>query len=218
MSSTNRGAERHNDDFYVTPDWCTWAIVPTLERLGLRPGLTQFPLLEPACGTGAILRVLREAWHDAPLRGFELDFDRAQASRDAGFRDVECRDSLGPAGWGLAVLAMTNPPFSLALGFAERGIAERLNTLLLLRLNFLGAEGRVAFHRAHPAHIFSLGRRPTFGLNKHGKPGTDSCEYGWFGWGPAFTPNRWEPLDLGLVPAHARVWEQRRGSKRKVST
>ncbi|MCU0687981.1 MAG: hypothetical protein MUF34_38010 [Polyangiaceae bacterium] len=192
-------------------------MVPALEKLGLRPGLTRAPLLEPACGTGAILRVLREAWHDAPMRGFELDADRAQAARNDGGFDVTTRDALSPEPWAPAGLAMTNPPFSLALEFAERGIAERLNTLLLLRLNFLGAEGRVAFHRAHPAHIFSLGRRPIFGLNKHGKPGTDSCEYGWFGWGPAFTPNRWEPLDLSLVPAHARTWERRRRAGAKAA-
>lgn len=212
MSATNRGAERQKDDHYETPAWCTWAIVPQLVRLGLAPKAGGLPLFEPAAGGGAILRVWREAWPNGGLRGVELDEGRARVARDAGF-DVLDGDALGPMPWSPTLLAMTNPPFSRALEFAERGITERVNTLLLLRLNFLGSAERAAFHRAHPAHIFSLGRRPSFGLNKDGKKGTDSCEYGWFGWGPAFTPNRWEPLDLALVPPEARLWERKTKAK-----
>jgi Methionine biosynthesis protein MetW len=215
MSSTNRGAVRHADDYYVTPRWATWAVLPALARLGLLDAGRS--ILEPACGDGAILRVLRDARASVPLVGIELDEERASEARAHGFC-VSTGDALGPDLWSSRSalplgLAFTNPPFSLAVEFAQRGIKERVNTMLLLRLNFLGSADRVAFHKAHPAHIFTLGRRPSFGLNKDGKPGTDSCEYGWFGWGEAFTPNRWEPLDLEAVPAVDRLWEKRKRGK-----
>ena len=60
MSATGRGAStgyvREPDDFFKTPAWCTRAILghlcPDVED-------TDLQLLDPCCGTGAILRVDR---------------------------------------------------------------------------------------------------------------------------------------------------------------
>ena len=52
MSSTNRGAVRHADDFYSTPAWATRAILPHLRPVQSRS------VLEPACGDGAIAKEL----------------------------------------------------------------------------------------------------------------------------------------------------------------
>lgn len=48
---------------------------------------------------------------------------------------------------------------------------------ILLRLNFLGTEGRSAFMREHAPDVYVLPNRPSFTGTK-----TDSIEYVWFVW------------------------------------
>ena len=52
MSSTNRGSERKENDFYETP---ISAIEPLIPYIKMLPG----PFWEPACGNGAIVKKLR---------------------------------------------------------------------------------------------------------------------------------------------------------------
>ena len=62
-------------------------------------------------------------------------------------------------------LIITNPPFVLAEAFARRAIQLAGNqglVALLLRLNWLGGQERILFHRRHPADIHLLPKRPEF--------------------------------------------------------
>ncbi len=190
MSSTNRGAERHPDDFYETPSWATQAILPHLRELP--DGSVSKPLymvLEPACGRGAIARELRAAGVDAGhLMLMDLDLDRCLAAA-AEFGHVNQHDFLQYAAhiWEHRAerfgLIIGNPPYSLAREFVDAALSicePDGEVAMLLRLNFLGSQKRAAWHRAKPCDVYILPRRPSF--TPDGK--TDSCEYAWFVWGP----------------------------------
>ncbi len=76
MSSTNRGALRHPDDYYATPAWSVDAILPHL------PGLKTARILEPAAGDGAIVRALRlHGVEESQIEAVELDEERAAFCR-----------------------------------------------------------------------------------------------------------------------------------------
>lgn len=167
MSSTNRGATRTPNDFYPTPDWLTAAICPYL-------GNPQ-TIFEPACGEGAITRVLRAYFPASVIQGSDILFGPEQ-------------DFLQMRPQPVYDLIITNPPFSLAKEFIDCALGWRRTeeslVVMLLRLNFLGSQDRAPWWRARPLpSVYVTPRRPPFGKNKNGKPGTDSTEYAWFIWG-----------------------------------
>lgn len=173
-----------------------------LVQLLSRPGGHELrSVIEPCAGTGAIAKVLKSVGLHVWCN--EIDPARATRCRDIARRgedydwitvehDFLSYDVLG--GWDLC---LTNPPFSLALAFVEKSLRIAKCTVMLLPLNFMSSIGRVEFNTKHPAHVHVLPRRPSFGLNKHGKPGTDAQDYGWFQWGgPGYVPSKWEPLPI----------------------
>lgn len=175
MSSTGRGLPRVENDFYPTPKWLTRAIVPKITN---RPD----HIFEPACGKGAIVDVMAEAFPKAAIveRDLVNGFDFLTAEPLSRFD-----------------LIITNPPFSLAQEFIERAMLWRRDesslVVMLLRLNFLGSQKRAEWWRSRPMPaVYVTPRRPPFGKNKHGKIGTDSTEYGWFVWG--------KPTTLEILP------------------
>lgn len=221
MSSTARGASRENLDFYPTPGWCVDLL---LDALDVRP---DWQCLEPAAGDGAIVkRLLARGVYASRIAAIELDPERA-----AGLRAIVPHAWQGdflkslPCAYDLIV---TNPPFALAMDFARVALKmtrARGIVALLLRLNWLGSQDRVAFHRAFPSDILLLPKRPEFtaSMSCSAKPAckwretlpieaprpktcpacgvktmcstTDSIEYAWFVWGPG-RGNRWQILPM----------------------
>lgn len=188
MSATCRGAERHDLDFYETPES---AIRPLLPELGAPPRI-----LDLGSGTGAIGRVLRESIEGGPfIQGLELDEKRAALSCwlsvdnrplcSLVYDDVYVGDALGSAGPIIGSphdLVISNPPYSLAMEFVQRGLELTRPggiTAMLLRLSWLSSQKRRDFHRDNPCDVFVLSERPSFTGN--GK--TDACDYAWFLWG-----------------------------------
>ena len=180
VSSTNRGAERSPLDFYETPGWATRAILP---HLTLLPSAKR--IVDAGCGSGAILREVR-TWtnknlvgykHSAypSLVGIEVDPTRAQQARREGFfvQEADFLQTSYPAD-----LIIANPPFSYALEFVSHALTQAREVCMLLRLSWLASQSRAAWHRAHPAHVFVLPRRPSFTRNEK----TDSADYAWFMW------------------------------------
>lgn len=175
MSSTGRGLPREANDFYPTPKWLTRAIVPKVTN-------NPYTIFEPACGTGAIVDVMREAFPEAYVYATDLttgqDFLTTPPRREFN-------------------LIITNPPFSLAQEFIDRAMLWRRDSsslvVMLLRLNFLGSQKRAEWWRSRPMPaVYVTPKRPPFGKNKHGKIGTDSTEYAWFIWG--------QPQTLEILP------------------
>lgn len=152
MSSTNRGAERQPDDFYETPAWAVRALLPQLT-----PG----PVIDPFAGRGAILDAVRDVWGE---RCCALELDAIRAAICGAKHYTERRDSFDERAWPSQEAVITNPPFARAMDAILRAAREapRRERAFLLRLNFLGSQGRALFHREHPADIHVLPKRPEF--------------------------------------------------------
>ena len=158
MSATNRGRQRETNDFYPTPSWLTEALVPYLG--------TPLRILEPAAGEGAITTVLQRAFPHAII--------------DAG--DITTGQDFLTYPWqaGYYDLIITNPPYSLAEGFARRAlelVAADGTVGILSRVSFVASQGRATWMReTHPSMYVTPGR-PCFVRGK-----SDNCEYAWLLW------------------------------------
>jgi len=184
---------RNQDDAYLTPLWAARAILDVLPAIN--PDDTW---LDPCAGEGALLRAL------APMRGlrFGFEIDAARTAKAAAFGEVLQRDALSPEPWRpagrRASCIIANPPFSFAMEFLERALAEVEaggEVAFLLRLCFLASMKRAAFHRSHPCDIYILPKRPSF--TPDGR--TDSADYAWFVYGPGHA-GAWSIL----APLHHR--------------
>lgn len=154
-------------DFYETPPDC-------VEAVGNRIGWPVGSVLDAGAGTGSIGRVLHG--HGAHVVGIEMDLIRCLQNK--AFYTV-AGDFL--AAKGTVDEVWMNPPYGkdLALAFVQKALtlAER-RVVALLRLNWLSSKKRKAFHRAHPAWVGVLERRPSFVESG----ATDATEYAWFVW------------------------------------
>lgn len=167
LIGANLGA-REKDDFYATPPQSTKALL----------GVEKFdgPIWEPACGDGAICRVLSEAGHEVVAtdlvdRGFgtwRVDFLMEYQSRTPNI--------------------VTNPPFKLASQFARKALQLTTGKVcLLLKVGFLeGIERADLFDELPFARLWVFRRRQTFLRNgdesvlMNGAGGM--IAYGWFVW------------------------------------
>lgn len=182
MSATNRGGKRIANDVYSTPSWCVDRL---LERVWF-PYTTWF---EPAAGDGAIIKAVDAS---PETDGFGINWTACEIRS-------ECRGPLETLGADTIIgnfldsemewdrrydVIITNPPFSLAMEFIEQSLELTPWLVMLLRTEFFGTSGRAKLFRSNCPDIYVLPNRPMFGLNKHGKRGSDSSEYGWFIWTP----------------------------------
>lgn len=153
MSSTNRGAERNALDLYITPDYTVNSLLSVLDLDRIR----SVSFCEPCRGTGAIYNKIEAA---SKMHG--------EISEGIDYLSVPFK----------ANVIITNPPFSLAMEFLQKSLAEAWSVFYLLRLNFLGSQKRREFWQTNrPSHVLVLSKRPSF--TGHG---TDSIEYAWFCW------------------------------------
>ncbi len=185
MSATGRGGERIAHDNYGTPHW---AVERFLERCPL-PGGRWY---EPCGGDGAIIRAVNRTrsdviWDATDIRPECAPLLRALTPRVA-IGDF-LHDFRGTPRGAYDVL-LTNPPYSFAEEFVERGLYVARQVAMLLRLNFLGSIDRAKlFYRNMPA-VYVLPNRPTFvtmvkrdpKTGKSRKTSSDATEYAWFVW------------------------------------
>lgn len=149
MAGGNPAKGREDRDFYPTPAECTVALLRALDEIGLGK---MIGVWEPACGDGAIVRVLERAGLDVTAT------DIADYGIGAPVLDFLSADR------ALAPHVITNPPFSLAEAFIRRAHELRSSTLcLLLKSTFWHAARRQALWDLwQPAHLFPLTWRPDF--------------------------------------------------------
>jgi hypothetical protein len=182
MSATTRkradGSEyaREAEDYYRTPAWAVRVIHPYLP-----PDSDNLSVLDAGAGDGAIA--------DALPYGLRTLCSEQNAHK----REALCEKGYNLVGWeGEADffstctcfdLVVMNPPYAQAMEFVRHAIkiTEEENGMVaaLLRLPWLASQVRASFHRAHPAQVLVLPRRPSF--TKDGK--TDATDYAWFCWG-----------------------------------
>jgi hypothetical protein len=156
---------REKDDFYPTPP-------EGIEAL-LRVEAFDGPIWEPACGDGAISRVLERAGYnvvstDLVDRSFGLprvDFLMEQKS--------------------LAPNIVTNPPFKMVTPFTRQALrlADRKIAFLLRLACLEGAERREIFENTPLARVWVFSRRLTMQRGKYeeGQKG-GMFPFAWFVW------------------------------------
>jgi hypothetical protein len=161
-------AER-KDDLYETPEVATEAL--------LRAEPLPKTIWEPACGPGAIVRVLRAAGHEVYATDL-VDYGCPDSSARIDF----LMEQTAPYYIGAIV---TNPPFKLAASFAAHALLIAPKVCMLLRLAFLESEARRAILDAGKlarVHVFR-NRLPM--MHRDGWEGprsSSSVAFAWFVW------------------------------------
>lgn len=166
-------AERNANDAYFTPAPLALAICRELQRRIMAPGM----ILVPGAGEGAFLRASKEVWPDARQHGLDID-PKLAGILQCNYLTFEPSE-LG----GVYDLIIGNPPFDLAEEFVVQSfkhLAPRGHLAFLLRLSFLGSQGRAEriWSRRDLRWLAPISPRPSFSVD--GK--TDAAEYGLFVW------------------------------------
>lgn len=164
-------------DFFPTPPWATRAFL----REVLQAEFASFcfgSVWEPAAGQGHMVEVLREAFevvHGSDVEDYGAGF---QVGSFTGVGpDVVPRRSVD---W-----IITNPPFNLAVEFAERALTEaRIGVALLLRSNWMeGAERYERLFRDRPPRfIAQYCERVPMVAGRWDPAAASATSYAWFVW------------------------------------
>ncbi len=155
--------EREKNDFYPTPSIATEELLKRIRLDGV--------VWEPACGDGAISKILeRELGYE--IKSTDL------VDRGYGIGGVDFLKEFDDVDW-----IITNPPYSLATEFAKHSLECARNVALLLKIQFLEGKNRYSFFKENPpkeVHVFSY----RLNINKNGvsqKNSTMFC-FAWFIW------------------------------------
>jgi hypothetical protein len=169
LQSSHHHADRGLDAYFSPPEAVT-------SLIHIEARYLPKCIWEPAAGDGAIVRPLQAA-------GFTV-----VASDIADYGLVDCESGVDyltakpiPGVEGI----VTNPPYKLAVRFAEKALRENHYLALLLRTNFLESTARLQFFRKHqPARIWISSRRLPM-MHRHGWQGprapSNTC-FAWFIW------------------------------------
>jgi len=159
-------------DFYATPEEATIALLEREEFTG--------NIWEPACGDGAISRVLKDYGHevyssDIVYRGYGMG-----GSTD--FLDTKDRRVKN---------IVTNPPFKLAKQFVEHSLSCATDKVaMFLRLAFLESQNRKEMFENTPlARVYVFSKRLTLypgdtPIEEH--KGNGNIAFAWFIWDHAY--------------------------------
>jgi len=153
---------RAEADFYPTPPECTEALALAF------PELFGSLCWEPACGDGAISRVLNARGvktYDTDLRqtGFGRGGVNALTHRPEGISSI-----------------VTNPPFNLAEQFIRHARAFNVPFAMLLKSTYWHAASRQALWRdTGPAAVCPMLWRPNFAPERGKSPTMDVCWTVW---------------------------------------
>lgn len=155
-----------SDDFHETPRCAIEALLAVETFTGA--------IWEPACGLGAISDVLIERGH--PVVSTDL------VARGYGIGRIDFLMELAPR----APNIVTNPPFKLALSFAQRACdLSSGKVALLLRLSWLEGISRGHLFDNSPFARLWVFRRRLPMMHRVGYVGTESSNtlaFAWFVW------------------------------------
>lgn len=174
------------DDLYETPEVAVHALL----RQEDIPAL----VWEPACGPGAIVRVLRETGRHV----IATDLVDYGCPGQASGRDFLMEREV-PEGCEMIV---TNPPFKLAGEFAAHALELVPHCAMLLRLAFLESEKRRAVLDTGSLARVHVFRKRLPMMHRHGWEGKHSNS------GMAFAWFVWDRAHSGPTELHRVSWEE----------
>lgn len=173
---------RNEADFYPTPPECTLALLEHWTPVNI--------VWEPACGDGAISRVLSDAGYATVSTDLH--------NRGYGDWTADFLVDRPPATFGSIV---TNPPFSLAEKFIRRAASFGVPFAMLVKSTYWHAATRAKiFEETRPEMVIAMTWRPSFDLRRGTSPTMDVI---WTVWGakPSPEPCRYvlaQKPDLGV--------------------
>jgi hypothetical protein len=160
FSANNASGNRKKSDFYETP----YSI--TRHLLRVEEFDYSLTICEPACGDGAIVKVLREKTNNIVFYDIEKNF----------LTETEQYDYI-----------ITNPPFSIAYEFIQKAkIVAKKKFAFLLPLSYLHGKKRyddIYSDKEYPLKkVYVFTRYPMLGetLREDGKYNTGMMVYAWF--------------------------------------
>lgn len=167
--------KRKAADFYPTPFDVTEALMRFLAFED-----KQY-IWEPACGDGAISRVLKAHGHEV----YSTDLRKDSGYGQEGGLDFLAFDPAPETGIPISAVyndwIITNPPFKVADGFIKKALSITPNVALLLKATYWHAKRREPLFREHPpAWVLPLTWRPAFLEAERGK--SPLMEVSWFVW------------------------------------
>jgi methylase of polypeptide subunit release factors len=173
VSQRPSGYTRIERDLYETPEWVTLALIPHLPR-------PVSWVLEPACGSGKMVRALEKALPaGAPVIG--TDIAPGSCFTRADFLAERCPITCDAI--------ITNPPYEIALEFVEHALKltepNQKLVAMLLRTDFDHAKSRTHLFRDCPAFAkkLVLMRRIAWFVEADGKPkASPSFNHAWYIW------------------------------------
>ncbi len=194
----NTRDEKKGLDFYATPEWATEAFLKCAKDEFLHPswivestgeGAARYmPVWEPACGDGAMSRVLTQHFPLVVSSDIEKRWpdDDALCCFQADFLDELLFEIPRPL-HGKHFAIITNPPFSEARRFLIKARELTPFVAILARLSWLEGRERYdeIFRKDPPSTVYVYCRRIGFLKNGDDKylNGAGVAAHAWFVWG-----------------------------------
>lgn len=158
------------DDLYQSPPEAVTAL--------LRAEKIPPVIWEPACGPGAIARVLRAAGHVVYATDL-VDYDSPDQDESAWDFLMETQLPIG------VEAIITNPPYKLAADFVRHGLKLCPKIMMLLRLSFIESSGRSdILDGGALARVYVFSERLPM-MHREGWEGsksTNTVPFAWFVW------------------------------------
>lgn len=175
--------KRKAADFYPTPPDVTVAL---LRWLNLTYGTKVW---EPACGDGAMSRVLMEYVGESNVLASDLREDSGFGRGGVNFlKCVPWVTTTYSPDW-----IITNPPFDVAAAFIEKALSFTDNVAMLLKSQYWHAKSRIHLFEKHPpAWVLPLTWRPAFLESERGT--SPLMDVSWMVWRKGETETRFEPI------------------------
>jgi hypothetical protein len=166
IQSSHNFEDRGLDAYFTPPE-------ATISLINIEKEFIPHYIWEPACGDGAISKVLKDNNFDV-FSSDIMDYGYGSSMVDF-FLAVKMS-------WEGII---TNPPYKLAVEFAKKAISEVPYVAFLLRTNFLESCNRLPFFRKHPPARLWISSRRLPMMHRYNWTGpeapSNTC-YAWFIW------------------------------------
>ena len=177
IGGTSTQHHRNAADFYSTPPECTIALLKNYGGM-----FSQGRVWEPACGDGAISKVLEADGLDVVSTDL---YERGYGDGGMNFLTSDCS----------CQSIITNPPFHLAAQFIERAVQKEVPFAMLLKSTYWHAAKRnELFNRTRPLAVMAMSWRPAMAAMR-GKSGT--MDFIWTVW-------RAKPVNLCIYNVYSK--------------